>query len=542
MENLVNLLVQQGVIKKPQGDALIQQAEAEAAAANDAALMHAPAPAPVPPPGTEAISAPNAGGAIRVTYIPESVRQQLRDDIKQDVMKEALAENWAAPDSVPAWTKSLRLTGDLRARVELDNFPSGNDPLGFPNFNAINRGSPYNASATNPNYPPFINVNEDRERPRLRARVALDADLGEGFTAGIRIGTGNDDQPVSTNQTLAADGLGSKYAIWLDRGFIKYNTSFDGTDMAFTIGRFDNPFFSTDLIWWSDLGFDGVVAQANHDFGRFRPFGTVGFFPVYNTDFNFSSTQPEKYDSQDKWLAGAQLGTDIKIDKDLTMKVAAAYYDFINTAGKLSDPLYNPSDDGSTDILRPSFAQRGNTYMELRDNAYYTDPNSPYYGENYQYYGLATPYRELAFTGKLDYAHFDPFHIILDGEYVKNVAFDEARINAAVPQNNLDGSGRFDGGDTGWMVRLSLGDAVIEKRWDWQVCAAYKYIESDAVVDSFNDPDFGLGGTNLKGFIFGATVGLSKSVNIGFRWFSADNVSAAPYSADVFQLDLNAKF
>ncbi|AHF90312.1 hypothetical protein OPIT5_08940 [Opitutaceae bacterium TAV5] len=558
MTNLVNLLVQQGVITQPQGTALIAQAEADAAAATEAAaqaarqaaLAHAPggavaSSAPDTPAGAFPVSSTTPDGAIRVTYVPESVREQLREDIRQDVMKQAREENWADPREVPAWTKKLRLTGDLRFRYEGAWFPSGNDTTGYPDFNAVNRGSPYNQSTANTVLPPMTNVDQDRDRLRLRARLALDADLGEGFSAGVRLATGSDDSPVSTNQSMGSDGLGSKYALWLDRGFLKYDVpGLTDSKLAFTVGRFENPFFATDLIWDDDLGFDGVMAQGSRRMGRLKPFATLGLFPVYNTSFNFSSNQPEKFKSDDRWLYGVQLGTDIELAKDLSLKVAVAYYDYAKIAGKLSSPIDSPDVAGDTDSRRPAFAQKGNTYMALRDNTYYTDPTSPWYQQNLQYYGLATPFSELALTARLDFRRFDPVHLSLDFEFVKNLSYDEGRINSAGAQNNLrpGPSGLVDGGDTGYLARLTVGDPVLEKRWDWQASIAYKYLETDAVVDGFTDSDFGLGGTNLKGFILGASVGLSRNVSGRVRWLSADNVSGASYSSDVFQFDINAKF
>ncbi|XHR27961.1 MAG: putative porin [Chthoniobacteraceae bacterium] len=547
MVNLVNLLVQQGVVKKEQGDALIAQAETEAANAKAAQERAASVAGPVsscPPVDAVPYSTRGGDGAIRVTYVPESVRRQLREDIKQDVMKEQLAQGWALPEQVAPWTKAIRISGDVRARYEGDFLPSGNDALGYPNFNAINTGSPYNASSSNTKYPPIYNVDQDRERMRIRARVALDANLGEGFSAGIRLATGNDSSPISTNQTLGSNGLGAKYAAWIDRAFIRYDLQgFEDTKASFMVGRFDNPFFSTDLIWDDDLGFDGVVAHVSQRLGRFTPWLTLGAFPVYNTDFNFSTNEAAKYESKDKWLIGAQLGTDITITKDLTTRIGVAFYDFLDIQGELSAPIYYTDEDGNTDITRPSFAQKGNTYMELRNNAYYTDPTSAYYGENYQYYGLATPFRELVYTQKIDYSRFDPFHMSLEGEFVKNVAYDENRINYYGAQNNLgDNSTKVDGGDTGWLLKFTVGMPAIEQRWDWQAFAGYRYLETDAVVDAFADSDFGLGGTNLKGFFVGGKLGLSKNVWAGVRWMSANNVSGSPLASDVIQVDLSAKF
>src|SRR4029077_21288573 len=105
---------------------------------------------------------------------------------------------------------------------------------------------------------------------------------------------------------------------------------------------FDNPFFSTEIQWDDDLGFDGLALRGKVKLNDCAStFFTAGYFPVYNTDFNFASNQPSKFESTDKWLTGAQLGIDWKITDDLTAKFAVAYYDFDSIEGKLSNP-YSP--------------------------------------------------------------------------------------------------------------------------------------------------------------------------------------------------------
>src|SRR5690606_9753904 len=118
---------------------------------------------------------------------------------------------------------------------------------------------------------------------------------------------------------------------------------------------------------------------------------------------------------------------DWKASKDFNLKLGVAYYYFDGVEGQLSDPFtpLNSQDAGNTDTRRPSFAQKGNTYMALRNIV----PNaSNDFGSSlqYQYFGLATPFRELALTGRLDYNRWEPFQISLTGEYVKNLAYDES--------------------------------------------------------------------------------------------------------------------
>jgi hypothetical protein len=583
--NLINRLVQKGVLSKDEAADLIHQAEADAAKAKEEAARASATPVQgsdfaqsglLPPPGelqnatAEAQSVPPASqpsppqeeippalqpgpdNTVRVTYIPEIVKNQLRDQIEQDVLRD---EKFGLPPSVPEWVSRVTPFGDIRLRYELDNFPGGNDNTGaFPNFNAINTGAPFDTAGTS--FPPEYDVDKDRERFRFRVRVGLNVDLGDGFSLGIRGATGENDSPVTENQTIgnansAQGGNFQKYSIWLDRAFLKWEIGgLPGRDLTVTLGRMDNPFFSTTLIWATDIGFDGAAISGRYEILRgLVPFLTAGAFPVYNTDFNFPNTLPAKYDSEDKYLYAVQGGTDWSITRDFHMKVAGALYDFNNIEGRLSTPFVplTTTDQGNTDDLRPAFAQNGNTYMALR-NILPTSANDFGQIDQYQYYGLATPFHEVAVTGRLDYNRFEPFLLSLTAEWVTNTAFDKDAVAAKAVNNRSTstngGLGPYEGGNSAWNVILTVGAPVLQKRWDWNIGIGYRYIESDAVVDGFNDSDFGapLSGTNLKGYTIFGNLALTPAVYLGFHYYSANSVAGPPFKSDVFQFDIGAQF
>jgi hypothetical protein len=538
--NLINRLVQKGILSKDEAAEMIKQAEADAvtAAQTAAAVADVAALPPAPAPEEEA----------RITYIPEVVKENMRDQIKQELMATAREEKWSEKSS-PDWTSKFKPFGDLRARYESVLFPDGNDNTGaFPNFNAINTGAPFDTSGTQ--FSPQYNTDQNRNRARLRARLGTEILLGDSFEGGIRLATGESNSPTSPNQSLGANGGNfSKYSIWLDRAFISYDAGpGDGQELKFLIGRFDNPFFSTDIQWDDDLGFDGLAVRGKVKItDQASTFFTAGYFPVYNTDFNFASNQPSKFKSTDKWLTGAQIGIDWKITDELSAKLAVAYYDFNAIEGKLSDPFtpLSASDAGSTDSTRPGFAQRGNTYMALRDIVP-TAANDFGAKYQYQYYGLASKFRNLTLTGRLDYDHWDPYRLTLLGEATKNIAFDENGIAKKAVNNRGPGTtttpGSFEGGDTAWNLTLQFGKPAMEQLGDWQAGFGYRYVESDAVVDGFTDSDFGGGGTNVQGFTLGGNLALSPAVRVGLRWMSSDEIIGSPLSTDTLQIDLNAKF
>jgi hypothetical protein len=560
--NLINRMVQRGMLSKEDASDLLKQAEADTAQAQahaaaeqksaiETAVNQALAKANLEPTSLEPSATEDS---MHVTYIPEMVKQQMRDEIKEEVMAQAREEHWVAPNSIPGWVTRFRLTGDIRIRGEGAYFPDGNDNTGaFPDFNKINTGAPFDVTGSL--FSPQLNVDQERYRVRLRARVGAEVDLGDNFSAGLRVATGENNSPVSTNQSfgLANQGQGgnfSKYSLWLDRAFIKYELGAQSSrDFSLSAGRMDNPFFGTsEIVWDDDLGFDGFAAHGHYEvLHGFTPFLNGGAFPVFNTDFNFANNQPQKYKSTDKWLYGIQGGSTWNLTKDLELKTAVAYYHFDGVEGKLSSPFtpLSASDQGDTDNTRPSFAQKGNTYRPLRrivptaDNGYGTT-------NQWQYFGLATPFHELALSGRLNYNHFEPFQVSLFGDYVQNLAFNSSDVGAIAINNRgatASGSaGPFVGGNTGWIVGFKVGHAAFQKCGDWSLGFNYRYVESDAVVDGLTDSDFGLGGTNLKGYSINGAVALSPRVSLGLRWMSADSIAGAPFKSDIIQADLNAKF
>ena len=565
--NLINKLVQRGILTKEDAKEMISQAQAEAetaraqaqadmfAVAHVAAVQAASDQMAV----AQAQNAPASPDDVRVTYIPEPVKMQIKEEIKLELATDRASSKLAGNFILPKWVEQVNPFFDLRVRYEGDQFPSGNDVTGaFPNFNAINTGLPFDTTGNQ--FAPQLNANQNRNQFRLRARFGVDINMGENFTSGFRVATGQSNSPVSTNQSMglansATQGQGgnfSKYAIWLDRAFIRYDLPLnDRPFVTAWAGRFDNPFLSTRLIWDESIGFDGAAIKLQHEvLPGLTPFVTAGAFVVYNTDFNFSSNQPVKFKSYDKYLYAIQGGLEWKPTKDWKFQVAAAYNYFQNIEGQLSAPYtpQNINDASNADSSRPSFAQKGNTYMAIRNIV--PDASNNYGAINqWQYYGLATPFHELALTGRFDYNGFEPVQISIIGEFVRNLAFNKSAINAIAVNNRgpvdttqISAVGPFEGDPSAWLLEFRVGTPALSKRWDWSADVGYRWIGSDAVVDGFNDSNFGLGGTNMKGFTVGGSLALSQNVYVGIRWMGSDSIAGPTYKVNILQLDLNSKF
>jgi hypothetical protein len=203
--------------------------------------------------------------------------------------------------------------------------------------------------------------------------------------------------------------------------------------------------------------------------------------------------------------------------------------------------------------------QKGNTLFLLRQ---ITDPNNT--GADPQYFGLASKFEVVDLIAKLDYAATDTVHVMLTGDYARNLAYSAKAINALPLANNNDdcsvtiptdamgiptetcsqagGHSVFKSGNQAWLVRLGVGTPAIVNRWDWNIAGTYAYIEPDAVLDAFNDSDFHLGGTNAKGWTIAGNLAVAHNTWLTAKGLCTDAVSGPAYAIDLFQLDFNLRF
>ena len=116
---LIDALVQQGLLTRERADALLRQAQTQAAAPAAAAAAGQ-------------WGTPRADAATRavqrVPYLSETARAELREQLRNDVLAQAREEGWADSRQIPEWSRRLRFYGDLRVRAQSDLFDRDNLP------------------------------------------------------------------------------------------------------------------------------------------------------------------------------------------------------------------------------------------------------------------------------------------------------------------------------------------------------------------------------------------------------------------------------
>ncbi|QSB02885.1 putative porin [Methylomonas sp. EFPC1] len=529
--NLIKQLVKQGVITDKAANEMIKQAEVEAGQQVAEAKASG---------AKEAVPADE----VRVAYVPDfvkdeirqQVRSELREEVVGDVMQKAKNEQWGMPNALPDWIKRFKLSGDIRLRSQHEYMADENIANSYIDWQAVNERGGLSAAGVDQ----FLNTTTDRQHFRERLRLGIDAIVTDGLKAGVRLATGNQRDPVSTNQSLGFTG--QKYDFTVDRAYLQYDAFDDNKFKWLTLsgGRIKNPWYTgggeftggSELVWDTDLSFEGFAGTVRHRLGgsdslmanddqTHSVFATAGAFPLQESAL-----------SSDKWLFGGQVGVDWGFVNQDNLKAALAYFDYVNVQAKQNTSVLGTCDLNSrgNTASRPEFMQGGNTLASICREGTGALASNP------GMVGLASDYNIVNANISYEMAMFAPYRLRLSGDYAKNVGFNKAAVSRMLNGTVVEGK------TNAWQFRADFGWPRAEVAGHWNVFAAYKYVERDAVLDAFTDSDLHLGGTNSKGWFIGGNYGLMKNVWLTGRWLSADIITGPPLGIDVLQIDVNTQF
>ncbi|MFA6142643.1 MAG: putative porin [Candidatus Omnitrophota bacterium] len=401
-----------------------------------------------------------------------SEAQIITDETKLQVSKD-LAQGKSL--SVPDWTQRIKWGGDVRFRTQGD--------WGNPVFNSNN-----NSSA----------LHDQRIRERVRGRFYMEGKANDFTYAGVRF-AGGDVKSNSTNDTLDAY-FNKKYAMF-DQYYIRFEAPPDlvrdygqyFSDVKLWLGKFQNPFESSELVWDTDINPGGIALQYTSPDIKL---GSLPAFNVYTNDGMFwldemiaSNADPLLFVFQ------GGLKTDTFGPLGSTLNAATSIYNFSNLKGK------TPS--------TASVSAGTNTRTKGGGNA--TGPGA--YAYEYNVFDLLI---------QLDNAK------VMDMEFPHGFYADFIH-NPSVPEQG-----------NGALVGAYIGKKKIKVPGDWKARAEWRYIERDSIPDFMPDSDFygfgtftvgqtglnagnnGLGkenGTNGKGINLCLDYQLLKNTSVSLEYY-----------------------
>jgi hypothetical protein len=398
-----------------------------------------------------------------------SEAKDLREETDKD-FKSAFQAKMGMPD----WVSGYKFSGDVRGRFE--HFSSDN------------------------------NFFTDRTRERYRIRFGITASLLDNLEAGFRLASG--DAKGLGSQSSAGNSLSAnstmqdnftRKGIYIDAAYGKWTAlNSGGWLLAATVGKMDNPFAFTPMVFDPDLVPEGAaltgsyIINDNHNLA----FGAATFV-----------MDEEASNTHDPFLYGGQVLWNAKWTPKWSSTVGV----------------------GAFAIVSPEQLTTANVPLINQGNSRQQSTSTPPGGSPTTVYGLQYNYNPIIADASVTYT-MDSFPLYAGAFPIK---FQTEFINnpGAKTDNN------------GYWVGFQLGKSGTKKTWD--ISYRYEYLEADAWYDQLVDDDNGafypgnpahygntgastvgyFGGTNVKGHLIKFNYSFTDSLTFSTTCFINDLIS-----------------
>ena len=384
---------------------------------------------------------------------------------------------FSAKTGMPDWVSGYKISGDMRGRFE--QFSSDNSAL------------------------------NDRTRLRYRLRFGVTVNMLDNLEAGFRLASGDAKgsagNPLSANSTMQ-DNF-SKKNVYIDTAYGKWTALNSGHWLlAATVGKMDNPFQFTPMVFDPDITPEGAALTGNYAINDKHGIAFTGAAFVMDEESG-STHDPFMFGGQvvwnarwtDKWASSVGLGA-------------------------LS--IVNPE---QLTVANVPYVNQGNT----REAVIYTPP----FGSPTTLYLLKNQYNPVIASASVTYtADTFPFYagmfpIKFAGEFMNN---------PGAPNNN-----------NAYWVGVTFGKSGAKKTWD--LTYRYEYLEADAWYDQMVDDDNGAfypgdvtallgsgsgtagyyGGTNVKGHMVKLNYSFTDSLTFSVTCYVNDLISLNGLSSNL---------
>ena len=376
--------------------------------------------------------------------------QQLKDE-QQKETGQGFHKAFNSEIGMPDWVTGYKLYGDFRGRFD---------------------------ERTTPNP-----AQEDNIRLRYRLRVGLEVNMKDNLQVGFRLASADANSsnglggaPLSNNSNL--QGNGTKKFLYLDAAYGKWTPiNNDIWKLGGTIGKMDNPFQETWMVFDPDYTPEGGALQASYKINDRNSLAFDGAAFVLSWSGNGAENMSFLYGGQTLWNAN---WTD-----HISSSLGAAIYDIVNR-----DQLTTAN---------AGAGNKGNSVNAAGDPIYSLNPIVV----------------DASVTYKLD--HFplyrDKFPIKLAGEYMINPGALGSGGTAGGEPN----------GNQGYNVGITFGQAG--KQGTWDIGYRYQALDANAWFAQIVDDDNAgysagfAGGTNVKGHLFTADYALTDALLFSFHCY-----------------------
>lgn len=423
------------------------------------------------------LSPSDAEGLVKEIQKESAKEKEAVKEVAPETAKEVVKEEGAKGGfEIPKWVTKIKPFGDLRLRhdTQWKDKDSGSDT---------------------------------RNRERFRLRFGMKSQVSKNTEVGVRLASGSGFQNT-TNQSFDDHGRGKN--IFIDRAYANWKACKYFTLMG---GKHKNHLLTTPLVWDPDVNPEGFAQAFN-----FGISDNVSLFANFGQWF----IQEVSTENSDPTQLTFQMGTEIKPNKDFSLKFAATYHSFLNM-----DRISHDDDDIDD---KETFIGYNNAYGQQM-----------VFDSNEQ---LVNEFGCLELGLKAEFKKFLPLPFSIFATYIQNLDADMDELTSkGVANTDTDPADLLayggDDRDTGWLVGFDFGNK--KKKGDWYMKYHYQILEDYAFPAVFVDSDFHGGGTNNKGHYIHSRYLLTDNIQLrgtGFLTEREDERVLGKFDEDRIQLDV----
>jgi len=392
---------------------------------------------------------------------------------------------------------------------------------------------------------PTNTANADQQsRWRYRLRLNADFTVGKYFFGGVTLATGH--SADGNNQTF--DNGFANSSIYINRAFIGWKPN---DWFVAKVGKQDNPFYTTDLVWDPDIRPSGLVEVLSIDkmFEHDEPAPESGLSKDGKTVAKPVSSKP-------KWTLALNLGqfyysdnneynsdSDSKTDAYIFGEQILASYDFGAVKATIAPTIYLYNAASLTNFdSSGQFQDDSHTSGASRKLTIITAPGDL----SFKVMGIPTKFY-------WDFAYNTQGHGRASDIYY-TYAFDRFGAPITDPTTGTVKLSHKTQDDIAWLAGFQVGQN--KKAGDLSFLANFRQTGYNAVDPNLNDSDFALSQVNTQGVKVGLTYNFTESFTGTVTYMYAWNLRKNIYSFEdltsqkiadgnniqVLQVDLMLKF
>jgi Putative porin len=356
-----------------------------------------------------------------------------------------------------------------------------------------------------------------RERFRYALRVGLRGNLFDDFYYGLRLETSQNPRspwvtfgdesafPFPGPSSKSSDGInvGQVYVGWRPADWVDI-----------TVGRMPNPLYTTAMIWDPDIAPEGAAERFKYSVGDVDLFATFG-------QFLYQDVNPDKPitpffgtvtgNQSDAFMLAWQMGANVKLNKDMALKVAPTFYNYTGHGQK--------GGVFGTTFVGEGLPNGSNYAFDSASGKYGVNSANPFAFNQTGINNLLvfeTPGEFNFKVGSYQARVFGDFAINLQGD-------DRAKAAAAAPGSPLPHP--FLNENKAYQVGFGFGNLGLvygqtSKKNTWEARAYWQHTEQYAVDVNLIDSDFFEGRANMEGafvaFAYSFTDNILGTIRYGY--------------------------